>query len=111
MEYRYVLKNKHTGKLHFKHYSLTQIERQGLKLLFDVDNYEIISRDRGTGLKDNSKEKVKIFEGDTLEGYYYNGVVKFINSSFTLENKEEGFAPLQIMIEEDSELVITGNIH
>lgn len=64
MKYRYVLKNKHTGKLHFKIYSLESIEKDGLKGLFDIENYEILSRDRFTGF--TNKNEKDIYNNDTL---------------------------------------------
>lgn len=61
---KYVLKNKNTGKIHYKKYTLSQIAHNGLRHLFDIDNYEIISKDKFTGKKTNKGEE--IYEGDIL---------------------------------------------
>ena len=39
--FKYIIKNVNTGVIHNKWYSLSQIEENGLKSLFDIENYEI----------------------------------------------------------------------
>lgn len=62
---RYVLKNRNTGKIHYKWYTIEQIEKEGLSNLFDIENYEIISRDRDIGLLD--KHGDSIYDRDILK--------------------------------------------
>jgi hypothetical protein len=81
MKIRYILKNNHTKKVHIKKYSISQIEKDGLGGLFDVNNYEIISRDRFTGEYDNNK--TEIYENDQL--YVcpgYQSIVSFQDGMF-----------------------------
>jgi len=54
---RYVLKNKITGSIEYKYYYLEQIEK-GIEKLFDVESYEIISRDRCTGKRDEYGKEI-----------------------------------------------------
>lgn len=64
MKYRYSLRNKHTQEIHYKWYTISQIETAGLKHLFDIENYDIISRNAFTGLTDSNNED--IYSGDEL---------------------------------------------
>jgi hypothetical protein len=68
MKIRYVVKNKYTDRMYNKYYSLEQIEVSGLNGLFDIENYNIVSRDRFI----KTIDEVDIYENDKLEGNEYN---------------------------------------
>ncbi len=79
---RYVLKNKTTKQIHFKWYYLSEIEK-GLNKLFDIENYDIISRDMFTGKQDkNGKD---IYECDIWERNGFIGIVLFKYSTWIFE--------------------------
>lgn len=65
LKFRYVVKNKHTGVIYFKYYTLNQIETSGIIGLFDIENYEIISRDRYHRVL-SDLAGVDIYEGDLI---------------------------------------------
>ena len=74
IKFRYVLKNKNTGKTSFRIESIETIEREGLKGIFDIENYDIITRDRFMGLTD--KNGNDIYQGDRcFVDYNYLGTV------------------------------------
>ena len=55
---RYALKNKNTNQIHFKWYTISQIEEKGLSKLFDIENYEILGRDLKTGWVDRNNKDI-----------------------------------------------------
>lgn len=75
MNIRYVLKDKNTGEIHFKWYSIKQIE-EGVFFLFDIGNYDIISRDRHTNQEDSEGEH--IYENDIIQRHLGNSVTTSI---------------------------------
>ncbi len=78
--FRYVLRTTITKQIEFKIYSIEQIE-QGLATLFDVEQYEIVRRERFTGLLD--KNGKRIFEDDWLSiAPGYTSLVKFEDGMF-----------------------------
>jgi len=79
---RYVLKNKTTGKIEIKIYFIEQIEK-GLHKLFDIENYDIISRDLFTGKQD--KYCKDIYECDIWERDGFIGIVLFKYSTWIFE--------------------------
>ena len=87
LKFRYVVKNKHTGVIYFRYYTLNQIEISGLGGLFDIENYEIISRDRLTGSQD--KNGSDIYEGDKIPLKMTFDVDDFKDCSYT-EKDEHG---------------------
>ena len=119
MKFRYVLKNKHTQKIHFKWYKLESIEREGLKALFDVENYEIISRDRF--IESIDKKGVEIYENDEIatvldeaikdsvliKGMNYEvGTVIYVNGGFHTGEDDDICIGLY-----SSQVEVIGNIH
>ena len=73
-KFKYEIKNKLDGKVHNICYELNQIEK-GINKLFDINNFEILSRNIYTGLNDNFNNEI-----------YHNDKVKIeINSNENLE--------------------------
>lgn len=70
MKFRYVIKNKHTQVVYFKWWTIKQIEAEGLNGLLDMENYDIIARDRFTGKQTSAfsaLERQDIYENDIVE--------------------------------------------
>lgn len=56
MKIKYILQNINTRDKHIKIYSLETIEKEGLKGLFDIENYRILKRLKSTGITDKIKK-------------------------------------------------------
>lgn len=77
MKFRYILRNKNTGKMHKKVYTLSQIQEKGLGHLFDLDNYEITSTDLFSGLIDKNKKEVYFGDDIISREFENNGMFLF----------------------------------
>ncbi|MDE1367495.1 YopX family protein [Bacillus licheniformis] len=94
---RYTFRHKGSGNIEMKWYNIGQLEERAAAKLSPVfsDEYELISRDLYTGLKDNTDRE--IYEGDIIHcvHWFFDGneieehftaSVGFRDGSFTLEN-------------------------
>lgn len=116
---RYVVKNKITDTVYLRYYSVAQIEREGLAKLFDVENYNILARDRPIGMKDT--DGLYIHEGDVCVINYGrwskepNGKVRRATVQYDLGNAKFIYAVLNSKVKVDFSIVhasvIEGNIH
>ncbi len=115
MKIRYILQNINTNEIHERIYYLDIIEREGLKALFDTENYAIKYRDRFTGMLDNNRQE--IYENDifryTSKKYSSRGRVLFKKGMFgvSVSRKDEGdkFIELNKYLKHD--LTVIGSVH
>jgi len=110
MKFGYILKNKNTGVVHKKIYTLNQIQEGGLSNLFDVENYAIIAINQFTGLADkNGKE---IYEGDILKDKYSDlYIVFFKNGSFVYKSITEKLDLFYNLSNSNNQWEVIGNIY
>ena len=80
---RYTVKYLNSNNINHKYYYLSQIERGGLKELFDTSTCTILDSSMYTGLK--TLDKVEIYENDFLKNARDEvGCVSLIDGEFSL---------------------------
>ena len=105
MKLRYQLENKQNKRKHFKFYDLVQVQRDGLKGLFDIKNYNVVKTDIYTGFTDMQGNR--LYSTDYIESEMYQGEILFDNGCFWVEDEENQRNLLSDVMAEDNNTVET----
>ena len=109
MKLRYQLENKQNKRKHFKFYDLVQVQRDGLKGLFDTENYNVVKTDIYTGFTDMQGNR--LYSNDYIESEMYQGEILFDNGCFWIEDEENQRNLLSDVMTEDNNTVEIMHIH
>jgi hypothetical protein len=100
-KFKYELKNKLDEKISIFYFELKEIEK-GLEKLFDVNKFEIFSKNIYTGLNDifnnevyqNDNVEVEIFDKRLMTLEKFRGKIVYEDSTFIVKNNEENIYSL-----------------
>jgi len=112
IKFRYRIRNRKYGKIHKIIIDINVLENGRQSQYFNILDYEILSRDEYTELKD--KNGNEIYEGDILEDIDRIGIIEFYQGGFIVQDirplPDESATYYHIdILGEDAEII--GNIY